>query len=173
MRPPQNNDPNDGPPRSPQYSRQMPNGNGPRSQDGGPPAGLSSLRLGPPHNNQGSMMPPPQSQIQPMWYYVSWNLFIIVIFPILCPFFKPPADQQHFVPYQQWYSPMQMPPQHQPSPHQPHPSPQMPHTEMPMSPRNPPSALQGPATPTLSHAIASPVHAPHPLPSHIPQTVLI
>ena len=29
-----------------------------------------------------------------------------------------------------------------------------------MSPRNPPSALQGPATPTLSHAIASPVHAP-------------
>ena len=33
-----------------------------------------------------------------------------------------------------------------------------------MSPRNPPSAIQGPSTPTLSHTIASPAHPP-PLPS--------
>jgi hypothetical protein len=34
MGPPQNNDPNNVPPRSPQYSRQMPNGNSPCSQGG-------------------------------------------------------------------------------------------------------------------------------------------
>ena len=84
MRPPQNNGPNGGPPRSPQYPRQMSNGNGPRSQggqNGGPPAGLSSPRLAPhPHNAQASTMPPPppppmqpqmQPQMQHMWYYVS------------------------------------------------------------------------------------------------------
>jgi translation initiation factor 4G len=58
---------------------------------------------------------------------------------------------------------MQMPPQHQPPPHQPHPGSQMLHSGLPVSPRNPPSALQGPSTPTLSHTIASPVHPPqHP-----------
>ena len=36
------------------------------------------------------------------------------------------------------------------------------HTGLPMSPRNPPSALEGPSTPTLSHAITSPVHPPGP-----------
>ena len=83
MRPPQNNGQNGGPPRSPQYPRQMSNGNGPRSQggqNGGPPAGLSSPRLtSHPHNTQTSTMPPPpqmQPQMQPpmhqqMWYYVS------------------------------------------------------------------------------------------------------
>ena len=83
MRPPQSNDPNGGPPRSPQYPRQMSNGNGTRSQDGqngGPPAGLSSPRLAS-HNSQTSTMPQPppspqmqpqtQPQMQPMWYYVS------------------------------------------------------------------------------------------------------
>ena len=42
-----------------------------------------------------------------------------------------------------------------------------PHPSMPMSPRNPPSSLQGPGTPTLSHAHAlpNPVHAPHPPPA--------
>ena len=67
MRPPQNNGPNGGPPRSPQYTRQMANGIGPRSQggqNGGPSAGLSSPRLGPPHNGQPSPMPPPQMQPQ-------------------------------------------------------------------------------------------------------------
>ena len=84
MRPPQSNGPNGGPPRSPQYPRQMSNGNGPRSQggqNGGPPAGLSSPRLSShPHNSQTSTMPPPpppqlqpqmQPQMQHMWYYVS------------------------------------------------------------------------------------------------------
>lgn len=57
----------------------------------------------------------------------------------------------------------QHPPQ-TPGPHIP------PHPGMPMSPRNPPSALQGPGTPTLSHALPNPVHAPHPPPaiSHAP-----
>ena len=34
-----------------------------------------------------------------------------------------------------------------------------------MSPRNPPSAIQNPSTPTLSHAVASPVHQQPPHPS--------
>jgi translation initiation factor 4G len=39
----------------------------------------------------------------------------------------------------------------------------MPLAGLPISPRNPPSSLQGPSTPTLSHTIASPVHPPpHP-----------
>ena len=44
---------------------------------------------------------------------------------------------------------------------------------MPMSPRNPPSTLQGPGTPTLSHAMPTPVHAPHPPPaiSHAPSSM--
>jgi hypothetical protein len=56
---------------------------------------------------------------------------------------------------------MQIPQQHQPPPHQPHPGSQTPHTGLPMSPRNSPSALQGPSTPALCHAIASPVHPPN------------
>ena len=49
-------------------------------------------------------------------------------------------------------------------PHQPHHGSQLLHTGLPMSPRNPPSALQGPSSPTLSHttSIASPVHLAHP-----------
>ena len=42
---------------------------------------------------------------------------------------------------------------------QPHTGSQMPHTGLPMSPRNLPSALQGPSTP---HTIASPVYLAHP-----------
>lgn len=88
----QSNGPNNGPPRSPQYSRQMPNGNGPRQ--GGPNgghAGLSSPRLGPhPHPAQPSQMGPPppmQPQMQPhmaqhmpmAWsgYYVRLSFFIV------------------------------------------------------------------------------------------------
>lgn len=59
-------------PRSPVYTRQLPNGNGARPQNGpngGPsqvPAGLSSPRLGPhPHSGQPSGMPPPPPQMQP------------------------------------------------------------------------------------------------------------
>jgi translation initiation factor 4G len=75
-----------GTPRSPSFSRPMPNGTGPRpqgGQTGGPPAtGLPSPRLGP-HalNNQASGLPPPQMSMQPtmsMWpptYYVSYFVF--------------------------------------------------------------------------------------------------
>ena len=75
-----------------------------------------------------------------------------------------PSDQSHFLPYQQWYNEMmQIPPQHQLPPNEPHPGSEMPNTGLSMSPRNPPSALQGPSTPTLSHSITSPVHPPpHP-----------
>ncbi|KDR75692.1 hypothetical protein GALMADRAFT_248310 [Galerina marginata CBS 339.88] len=162
MRPPQNSGPNGGPPRSPQYPRQMPNGNGPRSQggqNGGPPAGLSSPRLGPhPHNSQPSPMAPPpqmQPQMQPQMHQMGmpWGGY----YPYAAP------DQSHYM-YQGWYPPMPMPPPHaqhpQPGQHMP------PHGGMPMSPRNPPSSLQGPGTPTLSHAHAlpPPVHAQHPPP---------
>ena len=85
MRPQRSNGPNGGPPQSPQYLWANVNGNGPRSQgsqNGGPPAGLSSPCLAShPHNSQTSRMaplPPPQMQPQmqpqmhqPMWYYVS------------------------------------------------------------------------------------------------------
>ena len=93
---PSNNGPNGGPPRSPQYPRQMSNCNGPRSQggqNGAPPAGLSSPRLAShPHNSQSSMPPPPppqmSPQMQPMWgYYVSWILFIYFL-RISCSFFQ-------------------------------------------------------------------------------------
>ena len=61
MRPPQTNGPNGGPPQSPQYPRQMSNGNVLHSQDsqnGGPPAGLSSPRLASHCHNSQSSMPP-------------------------------------------------------------------------------------------------------------------
>ena len=45
---------------------------------------------------------------------------------------------------------------------QPPPGSQLPHTGLSISLRNPPSAPQGPSTPTLSHTIASPIHPPHP-----------
>src|SRR5260221_4918189 len=56
--------------------------------------------------------------------------------------------------------PMQAHPQHQPpqGQHLPH------HSAMPMSPRNPAANLQ-PSTPTLPHALPTPVHAPIPHPS--------
>ena len=52
----------------------------------------------------------------------------------------------------------------EPPQHQPHHGSQLLYTGLPMSPRNPPSALQGPSSPTLSHttSIASPVHLAHP-----------
>ncbi|KAF8911486.1 hypothetical protein CPB84DRAFT_1722762 [Gymnopilus junonius] len=160
MRPPQNSGPNGGPPRSPQFSRQMPNGTGPRSQpgqNGVPSAGLSSPRLGPhPHNGQPSPMAPPQMQpqMQPPMHQmgIPWGGY-----------YQYPPDQPHYM-YTGWYpQPMPMQPphtQHQPPPGQHIP----PHGAMPMSPRNPPSSLQNPATPTLSHALPTPVHAPHPPP---------
>jgi hypothetical protein len=48
----------------------------------------------------------------------------------------------------------------EPPQHQPHLGSHLPHTGLPMSPRNLPSALQAPSTPTLSHTIASPLHPP-------------
>ena len=45
---------------------------------------------------------------------------------------------------------------------QPHHGSQLLHTGLPISPRNPPSALQGPSSPTLSHTIASPLDLTHP-----------
>ncbi|KAF8967966.1 hypothetical protein BDZ97DRAFT_484089 [Flammula alnicola] len=163
IRPPQNSGPNGGAPRSPQYPRQMPNGTGPRSQggqNGGPPAGLSSPRLAPhPHNGQPSPMAPQmQPQMQPQMHQhmgMPWTGY----YPYASP------EQQHYM-YPQWYAPpMPMQPPH--AQHQPQPPGQHmpPHPGMPMSPRNPPSSLQGPGTPTMSHALPNPVHAPHPPPA--------
>ncbi|KAF8176531.1 hypothetical protein BJ912DRAFT_930637 [Pholiota molesta] len=161
-RPPQNNGPNGAPPRSPQYSRQMANGTGPRSggQNGGP-AGLGSPRLVPhSHPPQPSPMGPPPMQppMQPQMHQhmpMAWGGY----------YQYPNPEQQHYQMYPTWYPPpMSMQPPHgQPQ----HPGPHMgPHPSMPMSPRNPPSSLQGPGTPTLSHThpLPNPAHAPHPPP---------
>ncbi|KIK09262.1 hypothetical protein K443DRAFT_452054 [Laccaria amethystina LaAM-08-1] len=168
-RPQQNSGPGGGPPRSPVYSRQAPNGSGPRSQGGpnsGTPAGLSSPRLGHhSHNGQPSGMPPPPPQMQPQMQ------------PQMAPMpgwpgYYYPSDQ-HYMPQYNWYP---MPPQmssqapHQhPQHHPPPPGSHIPqHPGMPMSPRNQPPPLQGPGTPTLSHAVPNTPHPPplsHPQPS--------
>ncbi|PPQ63016.1 hypothetical protein CVT24_005962 [Panaeolus cyanescens] len=167
MRPQPNGGPNGGPPRSPQYSRQLPNGSGPRNQggqNGGPPAALPSPRLGPhphPHNQPPNSMPTPQQSQQPLppqmppHMQMPWT-----------PYYYPPPDQQHFMPYGAWYgAPMPMPP-HQgpgaqpPGPHMP------PHAGMPMSPRNPPANIQAPGTPTLAPAHVNPAHPHPPVMSH-------
>ncbi|KAJ3505971.1 hypothetical protein NLJ89_g7128 [Agrocybe chaxingu] len=148
MRPQQHGGPNGAPPRSPSYPRQMPNGAGPRPQTGqtsGPPAGLSSPRLGP-HPQPSSMQPPTQMQphMQPQMHPPMGMPWPGYYYP----------DQPPYV-YAPWYPSMPMQPPHQPPPH----------GGMPMSPRNPPTNLQAPGTPTMSHALPNPVHAPHPPPS--------
>ncbi|PFH52156.1 hypothetical protein AMATHDRAFT_57504 [Amanita thiersii Skay4041] len=154
-------------PRSPVYPRQLANGSGPRSQPGpssGPSqvsTGMSSPRLGPhPHPAQPSTMPPPpppsmQPQMQPPMQppMHTWPGY----------YYTPTMPDQHYMQHYPgtWY----MPPS---TGHPPHPPPGPHAPGMPMSPRNPPQPLQGPGTPTLSHATPNPV--PHPLPpiSHAP-----
>ncbi|KAF9012539.1 hypothetical protein BDQ17DRAFT_1271720 [Cyathus striatus] len=155
-RPPQQQSagPAGGPPRSPVYPRQVPNGSVPRSQSGpnGGPSGMPSPRLGPhPHNAQPSGMPP-QPQMQP-----GMQPGIPQQMPVTWSYYYAPEQA-----YYGWYMPQMsgQPPQHPtqhppPGPHAP------PHTGMPMSPRNPPPPLQ-PGTPTISHAAPVP-HVPPPL----------
>ncbi|KAF8891812.1 hypothetical protein BD779DRAFT_1670764 [Infundibulicybe gibba] len=137
-------------PRSPSYPRSMQNGNGHRPQggpNGGPSqhsAGLSSPRL-PPPSVQQSGMPPPPSQMQPQM--PPWGYY-------------PYPDQHYIQPYASTWYPMPGQPQHHP-PHHPQ-GPQ--HSGVPMSPRNHPPPLPG--TPTQSHAVAAPIHSPHPPPAH-------
>jgi len=85
----QPNNASNGPPRSPQYPRQLPNGNGARpqgGQNGAPSAGLSSPRLGPhPHNGQPSPMAP---QMQPQMHQMgmAWPAYYVSeIFLSMCP----------------------------------------------------------------------------------------
>ncbi|KAF8070721.1 hypothetical protein FPV67DRAFT_1039344 [Lyophyllum atratum] len=165
-RPQQQNPGPGGAPRSPVYSRQIPNGSGPRPQggpNGGPSqmsSGLSSPRLGHhPHAGPPSGMPPPnmQPQMQPQMPVPGWPGYYYPGMP----------DQQHYMPQYggQWYP---MPPQMQPQPqhqHPHHPPPPgshgPPHNGMPMSPRSQPPTLQ-PGTPTQAHAVPSAIHVPHP-----------
>ncbi|KAK0226366.1 hypothetical protein IW262DRAFT_1361563 [Armillaria fumosa] len=157
MRPQQSNaGPNGGAagsgPRSPQYQRQVPNGNAPRipSGPGGPgapqmSAGLSSPRMTP-HPPPANMPPPMQTQMSwpPNYYYMGDQPYMYPWYPM----------QQHQMPPQ--------PPQHHPQPpggHGP------PHNGIPVSPRNHPPPLQGPGTPTLTHA------APASHPPHLPPTM--
>ncbi|KAK0454526.1 hypothetical protein EV421DRAFT_422018 [Armillaria borealis] len=141
-------------PRSPQYQhqRQVPNGNAPRipSGPGGPgapqmSAGLGSPRMTP-HPPPANMPPPMQTQMSwpPNYYYMGDQPYMYPWYPM----------QQHQMPPQ--------PPQHHPQPpggHVP------PHNGIPVSPRNHPPPLQGPGTPTLTHA------APAPHPPHLPSTM--
>ncbi|KAF9560955.1 hypothetical protein CPC08DRAFT_455778 [Agrocybe pediades] len=161
------NNASNGPPRSPQFSRQLANGNGARpqgGQNGAPSAGLSSPRLGPhPHNGQPAPMP---QQMQPAMHQMGmpWSPYYAQAYP---------DQHQHYMYAPGWYPPPHMPiPPH--APHQPPPGPHMPqHPGMPMSPRNAPTSLQGPGTPTMSHALPNPAHPPHPPPTipHTPTSV--
>ncbi|KAF9529696.1 hypothetical protein CPB83DRAFT_893220 [Crepidotus variabilis] len=159
------------PPRSPSYNRSMQNGNGPRNQGG--PVGqnpnnsaMPSPRLGPPpHNGIGQPgapagMPPPTPQMQPHMQPgmpMGWS-----------PYYYPTPDQQSQYMYGWYGMPMQPGPhaQHQMPPGQHGPMPPVSvHPGMSMSPRNPPSALQNPGTPTLSHAHAVPTNPAGVMPS--------
>ncbi|KIJ95466.1 hypothetical protein K443DRAFT_11381, partial [Laccaria amethystina LaAM-08-1] len=92
-RPQQNSGPGGGPPRSPVYSRQTPNGSGPRSQGGHHS-----------HNGQPSGMTPSPPQIQPQ---------VQLLMPPM-PSWPYPSDQ-HYMPQYNWYpmpsmSPVSSPP---------------------------------------------------------------
>ncbi|KAI0696675.1 hypothetical protein C8T65DRAFT_583280 [Cerioporus squamosus] len=145
-----------GPPRSPSFPRQVPNGNvngRPPAPPGPPSAGLPqampSPRLGPPpHGGQPPQAVPPGAPVpMPQWGYY--------YYPGM------PVDP-NYNPYQtpQWM-PQHMPPQHHP-PQGPQGAPM---SGMPMSPRGQPPPLHAPGTPTLTPAIPPPAHPTHSTPS--------
>ncbi|PCH35557.1 hypothetical protein WOLCODRAFT_27969 [Wolfiporia cocos MD-104 SS10] len=157
---PQNGAPTspNGPPRSPVYSRQMPNGQvngvngrpsgapgGPGGGPGGMPAGMSSPRMGPPHAGQPTMQAPPVP--------VNWGYY----YPY------PGLPHDAYMPYSPGWP---VPPHVVPQPHQqPQGPPGPPHPGMPLSPRNAPPPLHPPGTPTLTPAVPPTGHAPHTTPS--------
>ncbi|EPT00387.1 hypothetical protein FOMPIDRAFT_1146531 [Fomitopsis schrenkii] len=150
-----------GAPRSPVYPRQMPNGqmNGVNGRPNGAPAptpvsaGMSSPRLGPPHGGQPPAGVPQTPQPVPpqQWYGGGYYYAPYAGMP-------PP---EHYMSYSPWMQPQMVGTPHQqpqglPGPHQP---------GMPMSPRNPPPQLHPPGTPTMTSALPSAGHPPHPAPS--------
>ncbi|KAI0795099.1 hypothetical protein C8Q75DRAFT_748900 [Abortiporus biennis] len=156
LRPQQNgaNGTPSGPPRSPSFPRQVPNGtqsavNGrPTGAPGAPAApmtGMSSPRMGPPMGGQPTGMPPGQP--------------VPVAWPAPAYYYAPYPAMQEYMPYSPSWQMSGLPPQPPPQ------GPPGPHQGMPMSPRNPPSTLHAPGTPTLTPAVPSPGHPPHSTPS--------
>ncbi|KZT21061.1 hypothetical protein NEOLEDRAFT_1121622 [Neolentinus lepideus HHB14362 ss-1] len=154
------------PPRSPVSFRPMANGaggagarpsTGPTPPAGPPqamPAAMPSPRMTPhPHPGAPAGLPPGTPVGWQPYYYS----------------YVPGLTAEHYMPpyasHGQWHMPPQgFPPQQHPQQHLPHAPPGPPgppHVGMPMSPRNPPPPLQGPGTPTPSHAVlAQHQHAP-------------
>ncbi|KIP11352.1 hypothetical protein PHLGIDRAFT_114747 [Phlebiopsis gigantea 11061_1 CR5-6] len=161
LRPSPNGTNANGPPRSPVYPRQTPNGTAPPSGVNGRPqggpgsspapptpmsAGMPSPRMGPPHTGQ-----PPAMQPGP----VPWNAYYYY-----------PNMPDYMYPAPQWQMPhVVQQPQHPHTPGaQPHPLPP-PHQHqqpgMPMSPRHPQPSLHPPGTPTMPPAVPIPTASPH------------
>ncbi|KAG9312204.1 hypothetical protein JVU11DRAFT_7502 [Chiua virens] len=148
-----------GGPRSPAFSRAVPNGTGapPRPMGGpggpgGPPIPASPrLAPHPPHVHQPPPVGVPTQQVpmQPM----SWS-------PYYMPMGNPPLTGSII-------TQCKAHPSH--TPHPPVTATQgPPHSAMPLSPRNPPPNLP-PGTPTMTHAVPHPPHTPQPPPSHTHQ----
>ncbi|EKM53380.1 uncharacterized protein PHACADRAFT_259721 [Phanerochaete carnosa HHB-10118-sp] len=164
LRPTPNGTNASGPPRSPVYPRQQPNGAAPPANVNGRPqgapgtspapstpmsAGMPSPRMGPPHPGQPPAMPPGQP--------VAWNPY----------YYGYPGMPPEYMYAPQWQMhPHVVPPPHQ-APHTPggQPPHQPPHQHqqsgMPMSPRHPPSSLHPPGTPTVTPAVPVPAASPH------------
>ncbi|RPD57735.1 hypothetical protein L227DRAFT_551661 [Lentinus tigrinus ALCF2SS1-6] len=145
-----------GPPRSPSFPRQVPNGNvngRPPAPPGPPSAGLPqampSPRLGPPPHGGQPPQAVPQGAPVPM---PQWGYYYYPGMPV----------DPNYNPYQtpQWL-PQHMPPQHHP-PQGPQGAPM---SGMPMSPRGQPPPLHAPGTPTLTPALPPPAHPTHSTPS--------
>ncbi|KIJ15654.1 hypothetical protein PAXINDRAFT_99503 [Paxillus involutus ATCC 200175] len=150
-------------PRSPAFSRPVPNGAGAPSQPMGGPGGPggppipASPRLAPHHLHQHphqppAGVPPQQVPMQPM----HWSPYYYPVDP-----YGQPASP--------WFYPAHAMHQQPHPPHTPHPpsaSPQgPPHPGIAMSPRNPPPTLP-PGTPTMTHAVPHTPHTPQPPPQH-------
>ncbi|KIJ15597.1 hypothetical protein PAXINDRAFT_169050 [Paxillus involutus ATCC 200175] len=150
-------------PRSPAFSRPVPNGAGapprPMGGPGGPggPPIPASPRLAPHHSHQHphqppAGVPPQQVPMQPM----HWSPYYYPVDP-----YGQPASP--------WFYPAHAMHQQPHPPHTPHPpsaGPQgPPHPGIAMSPRNPPPTLP-PGTPTMTHAVPHTPHTPQPPPQH-------
>lgn len=166
-----------GAPRSPVYPRQMLNGqmNGVNGRPNGAPAptpvsaGMSSPRLGPPHGGQPPAGVPQAPQPVPpqQWYgggyYASTNSSVMDAMlnqAKYAPYAGMPPPE-HYMSYSPWMQPQMVGTPHQ----QPQGLPGPPQPGMPMSPRNPPPQLHPPGTPTMTSALPSAGHPPHPAPS--------
>ncbi|KAI0753115.1 hypothetical protein C8Q80DRAFT_1150136 [Daedaleopsis nitida] len=166
FRPPQQNGmppQSAGVPRSPNFPRQMPNGNvngRPTGPPNGPPSAtlptaMPSPRLGPPPHPGQSPSVPPGPQVMPQWnYYVSSSDFLLLPNTRYAhgSQLQPLSPAMDTATYAAAASPPQAPAG-------------APVPGMPISPRVQPPPLHAPGTPTLTPALPPNAHPPHSTPS--------